>query len=159
MHEKQKAMEKAARALSMRAHSEAEIVEKLSRQGFDERTIAEVMQFLAEHQLTDDAAFADQWVRARARRGIGPRKIAWELRQKGIDSEIAEEALAGIDEDEALEPAVALAQKHLGRGDEKARERAYGALVRRGYPYDTVKKALELASEDSEEDEWMDGWD
>jgi len=157
MHEKQKAMEKAMRALSMRAHSEAEIVEKLTRQRFDERTIAEVMQFLAEHRLTDDAAFAGQWAKARARRGIGPRKIAWELREKGVASDIIEEALEGIDGDESLEPAVALAKKHLSRGDEKAKQRAYGALVRRGFPYDTVKKALELATDDSEDDMWIDG--
>ena len=156
MHDTRKAMDKAVRALSMRPHSESEIVDKLTRQRFDEHTIADVMQRLAEHRLTDDVAFAEQWTKARARRGVGPRKIAWELREKGIDTDMAEEALAGIDARETLASATALASKYLKRGDDKAKQRAYGALVRRGFAYDMAKKALELAAGDSSTDVWMD---
>lgn len=153
----QQAFEKAMRSLSMRAHSESEIVEKLTRARFDERTIAEVMAKLYEYRLLDDEAFAAQWAEARTRRGMGPWRIGQELRQKGIDREIIDAVLAELDEDDAMEKAVELAEKHLRRGDSNARRRAYDALVRRGYGYDTARQALEhaiaLIEEEDVEDE------
>lgn len=138
----QRALDKALRALSTRAHSEQEIVRKLTRAGFEERAIAEAMAKLASYRLTDDAAFASQWARSRARRGMGPYRIARELRDKGIAREESDAALAALDEDASLDAATQLAAKHLQRGDERAKKRAYDALIRRGYSYDTARKAL-----------------
>lgn len=145
MQQKDKAMETAIRALAGREHSEKEIVEKLTRKGFDEKTIAQVMAKLSEHGLTDDAAFAEKWAKHRANRGMGPYRIAFELRQKGLGSEGIDEALAGIDEAASFEAAVALAQKALRRGDERARKRAYDMLIRRGFSYSLAKSAVEAA--------------
>lgn len=143
----QKAIDRALRALGQRAHSEQEIVDKLTRSGFDERTIAQTMAKLAQYKLTDDDAFAEQWARSRVRRGMGPYRIAQELRHKGVDAGTIQEAVGAIDQDDAMERAVALATKHLRRGDERARKRAYDALVRRGYDFDMARSALSVAAE------------
>lgn len=153
--ETRKALDRALRALGHRAHSEQEIVDKLTRAGFDEHTIAQAMAALSQHRLTDDNAFADQWACARARRGMGPWRIAQELRHKGVSTEAIDKALEGFDEENALERATGLAKKHLQRGDPRARKRAYDALVRRGFDFDMAHAALRAASEslDMENDE------
>lgn len=151
-----RAVDRALRSLALRAHSEQEIVDKLTRAGYDEQTIAGAMARLAEYSLVDDASFASQWAQARTRRGMGPWRIARELRDKGIDRETADEALSNLDEDAALEQATALALKHLRRADKNARSRAHGALIRRGYGYDTARQALDRALAELDEEALAD---
>lgn len=158
MSDTQRALDKALRALGMRAHSEKEIVDKLERAGFDERTIAEVMAKLTEYNFTNDEDFARQWTQTRAKRGLGPWRISQELRRKGIDTETVTEAVAEIDEEEAFEQAQTLALRQLRRGGDRARKRAYDAMIRRGYDFDMAREALDAAlrihqEETSEEDE------
>lgn len=151
--EKQRALERSIRALALRAHSEQEIVDKLKRAGYDEHAIAETMQTLSRHALTDDTEFARQWAAARARRGMGPYRIAQELRHKGVSREDADAALAQLSETDALETATALALKHLKKGDERARRRAWEVLIRRGHSYDTAREALAEAEKRLQDDE------
>lgn len=153
MQEKQKAIEKAVRLLGMRAHSEAELAEKLARSGFSEHAIAEAMQALSKYELTDDKSFAAAWTAARARKGMGPYRIAQELRRKGIDAELADEALASIDEEASLASAVAIARKYISRGDEKAKKRAFDALIRRGFSFQVAREALGIATDESIDEE------
>lgn len=138
----QKALDRALRALSMREHSERELVEKLGRAGFDEREIAYAMGKLSDYRLVDDGAFAEKWAASRARRGLGTFRIRQELRQKGVDARSADAALLKIDEEASLEAATRLAQKHLDRGDANALRRAADALKRRGFDYDTIHRAI-----------------
>jgi len=153
MHEKPRALDRALRSLALRPHSEGEIVEKLTAAGYTEREIAEAMAKLMENHLLDDSQFAAQWAASRARRGLGVRRIAQELRHKGIARDVSDEALALLDESVLLENAVSLAVKHLRRGDENARQRAYAALVRRGFDYGVARQAMERALAEVEPEE------
>lgn len=155
MDDAKRAVERAVRSLAVRAHSEQELVEKLTRAGYEEQVIAEAMAKLAKHGLLDDAGFAAGWAASRARKGMGPYRIAQELRMKGIDRETIDAVLADMDEDSELEAAAALALKHLRKGDERAKRRAYEAMVRRGYGYDTAREALTLAEQRLSEEEGL----
>ncbi len=145
MQRKATALDKALRSLALRSRSEKEIVEKLTRDGFTEREIAEAMAKLSEYSLIDDGAFADQWASHRSKRGLGPRRIAMELRQKGIGREQADRAIASLDEDAVQAAADALAERHLAKGGDNARRRTMDALFRRGFSYDTAKRAIQNA--------------
>lgn len=155
MDEVQRALDSALRSLSGRARSEREIVDKLTRAGYDERTVAAVMEKLSAYDLVDDASFARQWAASRSRRGMGPYRIRQELRQKGIAGDAADTALQGIDEEATMDAAVQLAIKHLRRGDERAKRRANDALVRRGYGYAEARAAIDRAEKmlQAEDDE------
>ena len=146
MQKKDHALDKALRSLALRAHSEKEIMEKLMHAGYDEREIAKAMAKLIEYNLLDDAEFAAQWAASRARRGLGQYRIAQELRQKGIDPETAGNAMGQIDEEVLLKNATELAEKHLRRGGDTARRRAFDALIRRGFGYALAKDAVEQAA-------------
>lgn len=141
------ALDKAVAALAARACSRKEIEGKLLRIGYRPCTVEMVLYKLEREHLLDDADFARQWVEARCKK-LGRRRIAQELRQKGISAEQTDEALKQVDEEEQLACAASLASKALGRAksDEdprKTAQRIIAAIVRRGYGYDVARKALQ----------------
>ena len=144
------ALDRAVAALASRAHSKHELESKLLRAGYRPSTVEMVLYKLEKEGLLDDADFARQWVEARANRHMGRRRIAQELRHKGIDAEQAEEALEAIDDDDQLAGAVALVEKALrrekpGEDPRKTANRILAMLARRGYGYDIARQALEAA--------------
>ncbi len=116
----------------------------------------------AEVGLVDDEAFAAAWVRSRhAGRGLARRALAHELRQRGVDDQVVDEALAALDPEDEWATARALVARKLTsstRGlDHTARTRRLaGLLERKGYPsgvaLQVVREALagELDCADSE---------
>ena len=145
-------LEKALRILSFRAHSYAELFQKLSKAGFEEEAICPVLQKLLDNRLLDDAAFAAAWVSARAAKGMGPRRIAQELRQKGVSPSLYVPLLDVLAEEALLESAVALAEKHLLRSTKNAQKRTFDALIRRGFSFETAKAALRIADANTASD-------
>jgi len=85
-------------ALARRDHSAAEIREKLTRRGFDQDAVDEVVTSLGAAGLQDDARFVEAFVSARAGRGHGPVRIAQDLRQRGIAALDIEQALMVIED-------------------------------------------------------------
>ena len=68
--------------------------QKLTQKGYDAATVAESLQYLKEHGLVDDAAFARYWAENRAT--FSPRSqrmVQLELRQKGVTADVAEETV------------------------------------------------------------------
>ena len=128
------AMARALNYLGYRARSEREVCDRLRRYGYGEETVDGVVGRLEELGYLDDAEFARQAVREKARK-YGPRRVSVELRRSGVDGEIAREAVeeefAGRSE---LEAAFSAASRRYNRGgsDAEAR-RVYGFLMRRGY--------------------------
>lgn len=140
------ALDKAISLLACRARTEKEIVDALRQNAYPEQTIARVMARLHEEGYVNDAAFAEQWVNARAVKGMGARRIRQELRLKGVSQEEIDNALNSTDENDLLETAVKMAEK-AARGktlsDSSDRQKMIAALVRRGYDFSTAKAALQ----------------
>ena len=150
------ALEKAVAMLAVRARSSIEISQKLHQIGYTQETIEMVLYKLNKEDFLNDQDFANQWVQYRAEKKIGSRKIAQELKIKGITGEEAEKALAFLSDDIQLENAVLLARKVLKRlnpGEEsrKKGQKIIAAIVRRGYEWDIAREACEqvLGEEDS----------
>lgn len=149
------ALDRAVAALASRAHSRHELEQKLLRAGYRPCTVEMVLYKLETEGFLDDADFARQWVEARTTRKLGTRRIAQELRHKGVSADEAEAALAQVDEDEQLTAATALVEKALARakpGEDprKTANRITGMLARRGYGWDIARQALEKAMTDLE---------
>jgi regulatory protein len=88
--------------------------------------------------LIDDAAFARSWVESRqSGKGLGRRALAQELRRKGIDDEVAREALDEVephDEEEAARALVRRKLRTLRQVDRAtATRRLTGMLARKGH--------------------------
>ena len=156
LHQYRPALERAVALLAARAHSKHEIEQKLRRSGYRPGTIEMVLYKLEKERLLDDADFAQQWVQARTDRKLGRRRIAQELRHKGVSAEEAEAALEDVDEEEQLAAAVALVEKAVARikpGEDprRAAQRITGMLIRRGFDWDIAREALRQAMRDVEE--------
>jgi regulatory protein len=89
---------RAMRLLARREHSRAELERKLSHIAHEGDDVGVVLEELAQKGWLSDARYAEQTVRAKARR-FGPLKVAHDLRAKGVADEAIEAAfrIAGDD--------------------------------------------------------------
>lgn len=146
------ALDRAVSCLAVRARSKKEIESKLLQSGYLPNTIEMVIYKLSKEGLLDDEAFARQWVQVRTQRSQGKGKIAQELYRKGIEKDTAETALDSLEEDQQLQSAKAVCEKWRTRhpnDDPKAMtQKLMQALVRRGFGWDIVKKAVNSAEYD-----------
>lgn len=78
--------------LARREQSRAELESKLGAR-FDKEIISQVLDTLIREGLQSDDRFVEAFVSSRVRRGQGPVKIAYDLRNKGIQSDAISEEL------------------------------------------------------------------
>ena len=144
----QKAKDAAYRYLSYRARSVAEVRDKLKEKDFTAEVVAEVVADLQRQQLLDDREFARRWVEARLPRAYGARRLAQDLRHKGVATGVVDEVLAeyapALDSSERT---VALLSKqawrYRGLPSDKAKRRMLGFLARRGCDAEMARAAVE----------------
>ncbi|HYR06980.1 MAG TPA: regulatory protein RecX [Longimicrobium sp.] len=149
------AREAALRLLAVRPRSAAELLRRLRMKGYEPEIGEEVIARLRDLGMIDDAAFAGMLVRDRVRlKPQGARRLANELRAKGVDEEIAHtairETMEGEDMDER-ELARRAAEKWSPRAGEEpasARRRLHGYLARRGFDSDVILEVLDEAAPD-----------
>ncbi|NOQ36848.1 MAG: regulatory protein RecX [Methylococcaceae bacterium] len=73
------------RLLARREHSQLELLTKLALKDFEEMEIQDVIDELATKNLQSDARFAESYARMRFNKGFGVLKVAYELKQRGIN--------------------------------------------------------------------------
>lgn len=115
----------------------------------DEAQRGEVLDRLRGYGYLDDERLAEQLVTGKlARKGLGRAGMARELRQRGLDSDIIDDALESTDASEfdlALELATKRARSLSDLDPEVARRRLYGYLGRRGFSGSIVSQVVHLA--------------
>ena len=110
------ARQKAMDLLARREHSEQELRQKLKSRGYDSDTVEDAILSLRQDGLLSDERFAESYVHHRYNAGMGPIRIRYELRQKGISVALADAYL----------------ETFSGRWDElmrQLRQRKYGATI------------------------------
>jgi regulatory protein len=139
--------ELALKALSYKERTESELRGWLAERGVEEAEIEEVIALLGEAGAVDDASFAHRYAAdKRLLAGWGPDRIAKTLDGRGVSREHIEAALGVEDDEDQLERATTLlADRGLGGGSERERERALRLLVRRGYPLELAYEAVRAA--------------
>lgn len=142
--ERQDGIDLALKKLTNRK-TENEIRTLLSSENFDEEIIDEVLDYLIEYGFVDDEAYALLFCRDKRNiNGYGPVKIAYILRQKGIDdatiahgleeytAEIEQAKIASIVEKKYLRDGILI----------KEREKIIRFLLSRGFHYGEIKEVL-----------------
>lgn len=79
--------------LARREHSRRELRGKLLARSDAGVRVDEVLDRLEQEGLLSDRRFAEAFVRSRVGRGHGPLRIRQELRQRGVDEAVVEQAL------------------------------------------------------------------
>lgn len=146
--QRQKAKDAAYRYLSYRARSVAEVRDKLGEKGFAAEVVAEVIADLQRQKLLDDREFARRWVEARLQRANGARKLAQDLRHKGVAAGVVDEVLAEFapvlaSGEQAVELLNKQAWRYRGLTPAKAKRRMLGFLARRGCDEQMARAAVE----------------
>ncbi len=140
----QRAADVAARLLSLRPRSTAEVRQHLLRKGVTAETAEAAIARLQVMGYLDDHAFAQAWIQSRgSSRSLSARALRNELRQKGVARDIIDELLAGQDDQESAEQAARSQLARLrGKDRAQARQRLMGVLARRGFSSSTSRDAV-----------------
>ncbi|WP_075692754.1 recombination regulator RecX, partial [Streptomyces acidiscabies] len=157
-----------ARAICLRLltgtpRTRKQLADALRKREIPDEVAEEVLSRFEEVGLIDDGAFADAWVESRHHgRGLARRALARELRTKGVDSTLIDEAVSQLDSEQEETTARELVARKLratrGLDRDKRVRRLAGMLARKGYSEGMalriVRQALE---EEGEETEFLDG--
>lgn len=154
-----RAFNAAADLISKREHSSNELRQKLSRRFSAEECDAAVSR-LCELGLVDDERFASLYSKELyERKGMGKRRIGYELAHKGIDGDIISavtDELFEDDENNIQRMVDIIGKKYYNiESDEKVRRRAWAAFQRLGYSSDEIRRAFSEYSLNIDDEE---GW-
>jgi regulatory protein len=139
--------------LTGRARTRSELADKLATRNVPADVATRLLDRFEEVGLVDDAAFAREWVEQRqSGRGLARRALAQELKRKGIEDDVAREALDEIEDDDEVEAARMLVRAKLrsvrSLDRDKAVRRLVGMLARKGHSssvaFRVVKEELEV---------------
>ena len=133
---------RAMRLLARREHSRVELRRKLATIATEADNVDVVLDDLAQRGWLSDARYAEQAVRAKARR-FGPLKVAHQLRSKGVDDEAIAAAfrVAGEDGEADIQRVWATRFSEFPNND-RERARQVRFLQGRGFPLDDILRFL-----------------
>ena len=148
------ALSYAVRYLGYAARTRKQLRDKMTEKEFSDEAIHAVMQLLTEKGYLDDIAFAQNYIAAKTRyNNYGRRRIVVGLMQKGVGKEDIQAAYSAYleqdNENEELEAARRALSKRVAkrvnheRHEKHEKEKLVAYLMRRGFSYDVIKKAME----------------
>ena len=139
--------------LEFRDRTERELRQKLKEREYSAEEINETVLFLKEYRYLDDEAYADRYIRSCAARK-SRRQIRADLERKGVSREIIDLKLQEktVDEDSQIRKLLQKKGYVPGKRLEPAEyRRIMGALGRRGFSGEAIRKAMESMREELEE--------
>lgn len=148
------------RLLTGTPRTRKQLADALHKREIPEEISDEVLSRFEEVGLINDAAFADAWVESRHHsKGLARRALVQELRTKGVDAGLIDEAVGQLDSEQEEETARELVARKLratrGLERDKRVRRLAGMLARKGYSQGValrvVRRALEEEGEDAED--------
>ncbi|MET7384141.1 recombination regulator RecX [Streptomyces sp. NPDC005529] len=147
------------RLLTGNPRTRKQLADALRKREIPDEVADEVLSRFEEVGLINDGAFAEAWVESRHHgRGLARRALAQELRTKGVEPTLIDEAVGQLDSDQEEATARELVARKLrstrGLDRDKRLRRLAGMLARKGYSQGmalrVVRQALEEEGEDTE---------
>jgi|SRR5882672_2277467 regulatory protein len=140
--------ERALRLLARREHSRSELARKLKAHEPPEGELDALLEELSKRKLLSDERYAESRAHVLSRK-FGAARIAQELRAKGVDKSLAEDASAAARSTE-VERARAVWLRKFRTPPENREERARQMrfLQSRGFSFDAIRAVIRGADED-----------
>jgi len=148
MNEAQRALDLAYKALNRRERTVCELRAYLEGKRVEPDAIDATVVELERERLLDDAGFARRFAEdKRTLERWGAERIERELRRRGVALDLVEAAVAAQDRDGELDAALALLAEKVREppADDRARDRAWRMLVRKGYAPELAYDAVRVA--------------
>ena len=141
--------------VGVRDWTQRELADRLHADGYPTDVVRELVGRAVECGLVDDARFADVLIRSKVCAGWGERRIAQELRRRGVDPDAVEgwpEAYLPAESEHDRALALASRRRLTGKND-------YARLVRflcgrgfaTGLACEVAREVLDVAAQDDEE--------
>lgn len=136
---------KAIELLARREYSFYELETKLTALTENHDDVYPVLDWLIEMGLQSDARFCSMFIRSKAIAGYGPIRIAMELKQKGINPHLMENAFDELDFDwaEEVDRLILKKLKDADYQDMKVKSKIMGYLQRRGFNLDQIYQGFD----------------
>ena len=143
-----RARERIVKLLKDRDYPEEELRKKLKLSWYPEQCISDALRWAQEKHYVDDRRFAENYIRWNGE-GKSRRRLMFDLTQKGIGRELAEELLEEMPPDEAAQIRKELEKQNYRpeNADPKERQRIAAKLSRRGYSWTQIENAMRYTDE------------
>ncbi len=141
------------RLLTGTPRTRRQLADALRRREIPDDVAEHVLSRFEDVGLINDTAFADAWVESRHHgRGLARRTLARELRIRGVDHGVVEQAVDQLDPEQEEATARALVERRLNstRGLDRDRRirRLAGMLARKGYGEGLALRVVRSALEE-----------
>ena len=143
----------AANMIGNRALSKKELTRRLVKKGSDETDAQAAADWLEDIGAVDDAGYAAAVARHYGGKGYGPQRVREELRRRGVDRALWDEALEEMPETAEILDQLIRKKCRGELSDPREKKRVSDALLRRGFAWSDVKAAMGRYTE-IEEDAW-----
>lgn len=142
-----RAAQKALALLADMDRTEKELRERLVRKGFSGEAAEEAAAYVKRLHYLDDERYARQYILSRQTRQ-SRRRIEYDLRQKGLDSELIEAAFGEAGEKDERDLIRKLGEKKFRTlsGDPRARQKTCAYLARKGFSMSDIIAVVEEIS-------------
>ncbi len=134
--------------VSRKARTVKEARDKLYEKGYHKDAVEYAITTVSSYGYLNDEQYVESYIE-NALRSKGTFRVKRELKDKGIENHLIENATLEIDVETEESACVRVATKYLkGKSleDEKTHERLFRHLVSRGYSYEIIKHALRSLS-------------
>ena len=145
--EQARAIDLAYKAVATRERTVSELRTFLERKRVGPRSIEAAIAELTERGFLDDERYARRFAEdKRALELWGAGRIARDLQRRGVEPRLVEAACSGQSCSDELDSALVLLAERLPQllADDRARDRAWRLLVRRGYEAELAHEAVKL---------------
>jgi len=125
---------------------------KLKAKGIEPGLIEQLVDRLTSEGLQSDQRFTESYLHSRIQKGYGPARLEQELYERGIDEQLIQSSLHGLDAD-WKEIINSVRQKKFGRGwptgfNQQAKESRF--LQYRGFTTDQIRHLYKNKNTDDE---------
>ena len=142
----------AANMIGSRALSKKELTKRLIQKGSAEADAQAAADWLEDIGAVNDAEYAAALVRHYGGKGYGPARVREELRRRGVDRELWDEALEEMPDPEEILDRLIQRKCRGELSDPREKKRISDALMRRGFGWSEVRAAMGRYAEMIEDD-------
>lgn len=142
-----RAIDLAYKAVATRERTVSELKTFLERKRIDPSAIEAAVEELTASGFLDDERYARQFAEDKRTLDLwGKDRIARDLQRRGIEPQLVEATCSTQSRSDELETALVLLGERVARlgGDDRARDKAWRLLVRRGYEPDLAYEAVRV---------------
>ena len=143
--------QRAMRIVGARAMSHRELCDHMKKRGETDSSAEEAAQWLERMGVLNDAEYASAIVRHYSSSGYGEAKIKSELTRRGVGREHWDAALALMPEPDEMLDALIAKKLRTAAPDRAALKKLSDMLMRRGFKWDDVRRAIARCADGFEE--------